>query len=155
ESVERALDAERLEPDALRLELTESGVLAGSEAARTALRHLRRLGIPLYLDDFGTGYSSLTAVLGAAVDGLKIDHTLVRLIDAEREGALVRGTLALARSLGLAVVAEGIETPAQLTCLRELGCPNGQGFLFAPALEPGALEALIDAGDFALGRHPR
>ncbi|HET7035190.1 MAG TPA: EAL domain-containing protein [Thermomicrobiaceae bacterium] len=152
ESVERVLAVEGLDPAALRLELTESGVLAGSEAARAALRHLKHLGVPLYLDDFGTGYSSLTVVLGAAVDGLKIDHTLVRLVDAEREGALVRGTLALARSLGLAVVAEGIETPAQLACLRELGCPEGQGFLFAPALEPDHLEALIAAGDFPLGR---
>ena len=101
------------------------------KAATIALRELRSLGLHLSVDDFGTGYSSLTYLKRFPVEAIKIDRTFVNGlgIDAE-DSTIVEAVVNLGHSLGLSVVAEGVETPLQLARLREIGCDRGQGYLF-------------------------
>ena len=118
----------------LRLELTESVIVSASGPVTAALEGLKALGVGLHIDDFGTGYSSLSYLQRLPLDTLKIDRSFVsRLLEPKGE-ALVLTILLMAQTLGLNVVAEGVESPAQLERLRELGCPFVQGFLFAPPL---------------------
>lgn len=140
DEVERALRDHGLRPGSLKLELTESTVMGDPDAAAGLLGRLRGLGIPIYLDDFGTGYSSLAYLHQLPLDGLKIDRSFVQ---RSGEMAVVQTIVALARSLGVVVVAEGIEEPAQLEALRAMGCDYGQGYLFAKPLEPGAVAAAL------------
>ena len=102
-------------------------------------------GIGLHLDDFGTGYSSLSALHRFPVDALKIDRSFVADLVADEDGneVIIRSTVAMAHSLGLPVIAEGIETPAQLRRLRALGCEFGQGHLFSPGLSAADTAALL------------
>jgi EAL domain-containing protein (putative c-di-GMP-specific phosphodiesterase class I) len=102
-------------------------------------------GVGLHLDDFGTGYSSLSALHRFPVDALKIDRSFVAELATDDAGSevIIRSTVAMAHSLGLPVIAEGIETPAQLRRLRALGCEFGQGHLFSPALGADDLSALL------------
>ncbi len=98
----------------------------------------------LAIDDFGTGYSSLAYLQQLPVDSLKIDRTFIAASARSRESdPLIQTLVQLGRSLGLRTVAEGIEDEAQLARLRDLGCDNGQGYLFAPPLEVAALERLL------------
>ena len=136
--VEAAVVEAGLTPGALKLELTESTVMRDPLAAVALLRRLRRLGIEIYLDDFGTGYSSLSHLHHLPLDGLKIDRSFVR---GSVDAPVVQTILTLAQSLGVGVVAEGIEEAAQLAALRSLGCRLGQGFLFSRPVEPGEIEA--------------
>jgi EAL domain-containing protein (putative c-di-GMP-specific phosphodiesterase class I) len=134
--VEAAVTGAGLPPGSLKLELTESTVMRDAQAAAALLRRLRTLGIQIYLDDFGTGYSSLSHLHQLPLDGLKIDRSFVRgTIDA----AVVQTILTLAQSLGVGVVAEGIEEAGQLAALRDMGCRLGQGFLFSRPLEPASV----------------
>ena len=116
-------------------------------------------GVGLHLDDFGTGYSSLAALHQFPVDALKIDRSFVASITGKAGGSdvIVRSTVALAHSLGLHVIAEGIETASQLRRLRTLGCEYGQGFLFGAPLSAADTEALLVSWDparvAALGDH--
>ncbi|MEA2295111.1 MAG: hypothetical protein QOE86_2750 [Solirubrobacteraceae bacterium] len=151
--VEAALNDHGLEPEALRLEITETAAAADYTAVRIALEELHhRTGVRAHLDDFGTGTSSLTFLRGFPGDGLKIDRSFV-LAMADDEGAfqIVKAILRLAHDLGLAVVAEGVETPWQLHMLRELRCEFAQGFLLARPLAPEAAEELIARGDACVG----
>jgi EAL domain-containing protein (putative c-di-GMP-specific phosphodiesterase class I) len=108
----------------------------------------------LALDDFGTGYSSLPLLQDLPVHGVKVDRHFVSLIGSGRERtAFVRAIVELARALGLEVVAEGIESSAQVAALRHLGCRTGQGFHFAPPLEAARLDELLRDGD--VPRFPR
>jgi len=102
-------------------------------------------GVGLHLDDFGTGYSSLTALHRFPVDALKIDRSFVSTINDDGDGndVIVRSTVALAHSLGLPVIAEGIECPDQLRRLRSLGCEFGQGYLFSRALSEKDTRSLL------------
>jgi diguanylate cyclase (GGDEF)-like protein len=134
--VEAAVTDARLPAGSLKLELTESTVMRDPQAASALLRRLRGLGIQVYLDDFGTGYSSLSHLHQLPLDGLKIDRSFVRgTVDA----AVVQTILTLAQSLGVGVVAEGIEEPAQLAALRAMGCRLGQGYLFSRAVDPASV----------------
>jgi diguanylate cyclase (GGDEF)-like protein/PAS domain S-box-containing protein len=134
--VEAAVAEARLPPGSLKLELTESTVMRDPQAAPALLRRLRGLGIQIYLDDFGTGYSSLSHLHQLPLDGLKIDRSFVRpTLDAP----VVQTILTLAHSLGVGVVAEGIEEPAQLAALRAMGCRMGQGYLFSRPVEPASV----------------
>jgi diguanylate cyclase (GGDEF)-like protein len=121
-------------PHRLVLEITEKTALVDSTSVIDNVMALRSLGVQLALDDFGTGYSSLAAAHSFPLDLIKIDQLFVRAMTAQSEASLVRAILAMAESLGLAAVAEGIETTDQLEKLVQLGCPLGQGYLFAPAL---------------------
>ena len=116
---------------ALWLEITETALMADVKAATIALRELRSLGLHLAVDDFGTGYSSLTYLKRFPVEAIKVDRTFVNGLGIDLEDStIVEAVVNLGHSLGLSVVAEGVETPLQLTRLREIGCDRGQGYLF-------------------------
>jgi diguanylate cyclase (GGDEF)-like protein/PAS domain S-box-containing protein len=130
--VKRALAESGLAPERLWIELTESAVLEAIDSAARTFQELRELGVKLAIDDFGTGYSSFTHLRAFTVDLLKIDLTFVRDLErSEHDRAIVEGILRLADSLGLDVVAEGIETAGQRDLLRSMGCRFGQGYLFS------------------------
>ncbi|MET0327504.1 MAG: EAL domain-containing protein, partial [Luteimonas sp.] len=112
-------------------EITESAVLFDVEEAVAKLRELRMLGIRIALDDFGTGYSSLALLKDLPLDTIKIDQSFVRRLDEGANEHLVRVVVAIGAELGLDVIAEGIETESQAQHLQDMGCPGGQGFLFA------------------------
>jgi len=131
-----------LEPSLLELEITESLAMQNAELTRSTLRDLRGLGVRLAIDDFGTGYSSLAFLKEFPIDTLKVDRSFVKDLDRDPGAAtIVAAVIAMARTLGLQVVAEGVERPEQLRVLRELGCDRAQGYLFSPALWP---EAVLD-----------
>jgi diguanylate cyclase (GGDEF)-like protein len=129
-------------PSRLALEVTESGLIPNPEEASDKLQALRHLGIRLMIDDFGTGYSSLGYLQRFPVGALKIAREFVD-VDADQPGAwgLAAAILAMARTLDLDVIAEGVEEEAQLERLRELGCEYAQGFLLARPMPAGQLEA--------------
>src|SRR5690606_20993447 len=123
EQVRRVLEETGLHPGCLELEVTESAVMQDPEAAQDLLRRLGNLGVRLSIDDFGTGYSSLLRLKSLPVHKLKIDQGFIAgLPDDEDDAAITRAIIALAHSLGLAVVAEGIESPAQAALLARYGC---------------------------------
>jgi predicted signal transduction protein with EAL and GGDEF domain len=144
ESVGLALDKAGLGPRALCFEITESAIMENLESGATGLAMLRQLGIDLCIDDFGTGYSSLASLRQLPVGQLKLDRTFVQgLGHSERDDAIVAAVIDLAHALELQVVAEGVETRAQLERLRELGCDGAQGYLFARPLPADEIEELL------------
>jgi diguanylate cyclase (GGDEF)-like protein len=134
-----------LPADALRLEITESTLMQDPDRTAAIVSEICATGVGLHLDDFGTGYSSLAALHQFPFDALKIDRSFVgSIMHGEDPGdVLVRSTVALAHSLGLGVIAEGIEEPDQLHRLRALGCEYGQGFLFSRPLSGDGIRALL------------
>jgi EAL domain-containing protein (putative c-di-GMP-specific phosphodiesterase class I) len=146
--VRRVLAETGLAPQLLELEVTESLLFADLNRAATVLGELRALGVTVALDDFGTGYSSLSYLRTLPVDVVKIDRAFVRDLGGDPAGgAVVDAVLAMARGLSLTVVAEGVETEAQLTYLRERGCNAAQGFYFArPMLPELVSERLVATG---------
>ncbi|MGH2533362.1 MAG: putative bifunctional diguanylate cyclase/phosphodiesterase [Thermomicrobiales bacterium] len=146
EDVTQALEASNLDPRRLKLEVTESTAMA-EEGAITMMRALKALGVQLALDDFGTGYSGLSVLKRFPLDDLKLDRTFVAGIGRDAgDTAIVAAVVAFAQALELRVTAEGIETAAQVTAVRELGCERAQGFYFARPLTGEALTALLDRG---------
>ncbi len=140
--VDKALADSGFDPASLILEMTES--MMQSEQCRDTLVQLRRRGIKVALDDFGTGFSSLAYLRRFPVDMLKIDRTFMRGVASdERDASIVRTIIAMARNLALAIVAEGVETEAQLEFLRDLGCEKAQGFLLGHPLAAEAFEASV------------
>jgi diguanylate cyclase (GGDEF)-like protein/PAS domain S-box-containing protein len=134
-SVEQALRESGLAPSALELELTESHLLQNIEDKAALLNRLGALGVGLAIDDFGTGYSSLSYLRQLPVDAIKIDGSFVRDIGVDaNDEAIIKAIVAMAHSLKLSVVAEGVETEGQLRVLRALGCDEYQGFLESPGL---------------------
>ena len=150
--VRAALRESGLDPSALVIEITESTIIDDSLAALRELRQLRKLGVRLALDDFGTGYSSLSRLRRLPFDIVKIDRSFVSRITHEQEGAVVQSILEMAATMGLEVVAEGIETMAQLTALRARGCQLGQGFHFSRPVPPEALAGILAVGRLPLPR---
>jgi diguanylate cyclase (GGDEF)-like protein/PAS domain S-box-containing protein len=146
-----ALERSGLDPTVLTLELTESTLIDDAVNAQALLRELRDLGINLALDDFGTGYSSLTYLRAFPISILKIDKSFVRTIGTEREDtAIVAAVLALAKNLGLSVVAEGVETDEQLAVLVQLQCPYVQGYLFSRPIPIDEAAELVEASTLGL-----
>ncbi len=141
DQVTATLVSTNMSPHRLVLEITEKTALADSDSVLRNVTALRAAGVQLALDDFGTGYSSLAAAHSFPLDLIKIDQLFVRAISARSEVSLVRAILAMATSLELASVAEGIETQDQLEKLIELGCPFGQGYVFSKALPIDQLRA--------------
>lgn len=140
----RALDRAGLAGSALRLELTESALIAHPELAAGKLSMLKEMGVGLALDDFGTGYSSLNHLHRFPIDCIKIDRAFMPSPEATAEQAkILRVMTLMARSLEMAVVAEGIEQAEQLTVLRELGCRYGQGYYFARPLPAEDIPPLL------------
>lgn len=142
-SIRTVVEHNGLGPAALRFEITESGVMDPGEEVCQVLERLRAAGFEVHLDDFGTGYSSLSYLFRYPVDGLKIDRAFIRQLEDARHPGLVESILQIARSFGLSVTAEGVETAQQLGILRTLGCPRGQGYLFSPAVFDAQAEALL------------
>jgi diguanylate cyclase (GGDEF)-like protein len=145
--VREALAESGLEPRWLELELTESLLMADVEKALTTMQALKALGVGLSIDDFGTGYSSLGYLKRFPIDSLKIDRSFVRDLDkSPKDAAIVEAITELARSLGVGVVAEGIEAPSQVDFLRRHHCTELQGFYFsrpvAAAQVPEVLRAI-------------
>jgi diguanylate cyclase len=130
--VAEALQETGMEPGRLSLEITESTVLADTEPALAALEALKRIGVRISLDDFGTGYSSLALLKRIPVDELKVDRSFVAGLGLDpQDSPIVSTVIGLAEALGLAAVAEGVETSAQAEELRRIGCLYAQGFYFA------------------------
>ena len=134
ELIQQAMVKNRIGPQLIQLELTEGSLFENrtGEFREDALATLRDLGVKIAIDDFGTGYSSLSYLKRWRVDSLKIDRSFVRDIATDpSDHAIVSAIVAMARSLNIQVVAEGIETWQQLEILRNMGCSLAQGFLFA------------------------
>jgi EAL domain-containing protein (putative c-di-GMP-specific phosphodiesterase class I) len=128
--VQLALERSGWPPERLQLELTERLLLEDDRNVLSTLGALRELGVRLVVDDFGTGLSSLGSLHRFPVDGVKIDRSFIeRLGSGDRDEALVRAIVAMARALDLDAIAEGVETPEQLEALRRLGCRHAQGYL--------------------------
>jgi diguanylate cyclase (GGDEF)-like protein/PAS domain S-box-containing protein len=135
--VARVLQATRVQPGLVWLEITETALMRDAEAAVRALGALRSLGVHLAVDDFGTGYSSMTYLKRFPVEALKVDRTFVDGIGRDPEdSAICTAVVSLAHALGLRAVAEGVETAEQLAELRTLGCELGQGYLFGRPASP-------------------
>ncbi|WP_196774266.1 bifunctional diguanylate cyclase/phosphodiesterase [Rhodovulum sp. MB263] len=144
-SVLALLDYHDIPPELLLLEITETGLMTCASEAPRNLARLADAGVRISIDDFGTGYSSLAYLQKLRPSELKIDRSFIAQLDARDEASerIVRAMLALAESLQLSTVAEGIETEDQLAWLVENGCEFGQGFLVSPGLEIPAFEALL------------
>ncbi len=144
ESVARAVDEAGITPDMLCLEITEGTLMRNERAAAETLQALHRLGVKISVDDFGTGYSSLSYLKHFPIDSLKVDRTFVDGLGEDPEdSAIVSAVVALAHSLGLTAVAEGVETDIALEELRLLGCDQGQGFLFGAPVPPDELDDML------------
>ena len=139
-----ALDRSHAEPQRLKLELTESLLLGDVEDVVRTMNSLKNRGIGFALDDFGTGYSSLFYLKRLPLDQLKIDKSFVRdVLTDTNDATIARSIVALARSLGLSVIAEGVETEAQRDFLAENGCTTFQGYFFSPPLPPGEFARFV------------
>jgi Amt family ammonium transporter len=150
--VATALSVSGLEPGRLVLEMTESMLVHDNRATLERLQSLRALGVGLSIDDFGTGYSSLSYLESFPVDSLKMDRSFIVGITRDQGRApLAEAVVALGRTLGLRVVAEGIETPEQWTYLRNLGCDLGQGFLMSKPVPADEVEAVFEGKVRGLG----
>jgi len=145
-TVGAALDAAGIGPERLELEVTESMIMRHAEAAATVLGHLRDLGVELAMDDFGTGYSSLAQLRHLPLRRLKIDISFVRDIGHPSAEAIIRAIIAMARSLGLQTVAEGVEQEDQHAFLRDAGCDIGQGYLYGRPVPAGEFRAAWGPG---------
>jgi diguanylate cyclase (GGDEF)-like protein/PAS domain S-box-containing protein len=141
--LDRLLADSGIDPALLELEITESAAMQDPERSRKLLRELRSRGLKVAIDDFGTGYSSLSYLKLFELDRIKIDRGFVKDIESDpNDAVIVAATIALAHSLGLAVVAEGVETAAQREFLRSKRCEEAQGYLFARPVPAAEFEAL-------------
>jgi diguanylate cyclase (GGDEF)-like protein len=144
DSIRRALDDARLEARFLEVELTEGAVMSDPEQSIAILEHLSAMGVLVSVDDFGTGYSSMSYLRRFPIDKLKIDRVFIdEIVSRPEDASIVRAIVSLAHSLRLKVVAEGVETPAQLDFLKLAGCDEYQGYHFSRPLPAADFEALI------------
>lgn len=143
-AVEQALSQTGLTPACLELELTESIAMRNVEASIVMLTALKSMGVQLCIDDFGTGYSSLSYLQRLPIDMVKIDQSFIREILTQAQPApIVRAIIAMAHSLNLLVLAEGVEQEAQRTLLLEEGCDEAQGYLFGQPMPENAFAQLL------------
>jgi EAL domain-containing protein (putative c-di-GMP-specific phosphodiesterase class I) len=144
--VRQVLEETGLKADWLELELTESQLLDSVEHIIATFQQLHELGVQLAIDDFGTGYSSLSYLKRFPVDYVKIDQAFIRgLGEGSEDAAITRAIIAMAHSLGLKVVAEGVEDKEQLAFLKEHRCDEVQGYLISRPIDAEALAALLRA----------
>ncbi|NRO98388.1 EAL domain-containing protein [Paraburkholderia sp. NMBU_R16] len=147
ETFERILNETRIEPACVELEVTETALMRQPETAARRLGEFRRAGITIAIDDFGMGYSSLGQLRKLPIDRIKIDRAFVEGIGAGDSGAIATAIVTLAKTLGLAVIAEGVETAAQRDFLLSLGCFDAQGYLYSKPLDvDAATRLLVDGG---------
>lgn len=148
EEIRHILHTTQLPAHLLALEITESMIMEKVDEVITTLHELKQLGVQIWIDDFGTGYSSLSYLTSFPVDTLKIDKSFVDGLGRSAEDtAIVRAVITLAHTLGMSVIAEGVETFEQATQLRMLGCEVGQGYYFARPLPAAEVEPLIYQSD--------
>lgn len=151
EIVARSLERYGVPPELLELEVTESMLMEDPEKTVVALRNLKDIGVKLSLDDFGTGYSSFAYLSRFPIDSLKIDQSFVRNVVSEPEAAMIADSIIeLAHRMGLKVVAEGVETDAQLGYLQLRNCDEAQGYLLSRPIPEAAFRALVADGSKAL-----
>ncbi|HZM70934.1 MAG TPA: EAL domain-containing protein, partial [Candidatus Cryosericum sp.] len=144
EEIAALVEEAGLDPELLYFEITENTLIEHPQAVTKELLRLKRRGFKVAIDDFGTGYSSLAALQSLPIDLLKIDQCFVAgMVESEKARQIVATIIALARALGHEVIAEGIETEAQLRELRRLRCSLGQGFYFSRPLEGDAVETEV------------
>jgi len=142
-TIQSVLDETKLDPKYLELELTENVILSSPEIIKT-VSELKNLGVSIAIDDFGTGYSSLSYLHRIPLDRLKIDGSFIRHIQSTTDDdAIIRAVIAIAQNLNLDVVAEGVETKAQLNFLKQLDCGDGQGYYFNKPLTSQELEEIM------------
>ncbi len=142
--VRDAIDASGVDPSMLSLEITESALMDDVDTSARAMHALRDLGVRLAVDDFGTGYSSLAYLKQLPVDSLKIDRSFISGLPSDpHDRSITEAIITLGSSLGLTIVAEGVETVEQWIALDELGCTVGQGFLWSPPIPASALAPLV------------
>ncbi len=145
EQLQQLLETHQYPATGLRLEITESAMMDHCDAALLSLDQLHKIGVELYIDDFGTGYSSLTYLQRFSYDKLKIDRSFVsRMQEEDDSNAIVKAIVGLGRMLGMPVIAEGVETAEQLESLREMECPEVQGYLFSHPADPATIETLLN-----------
>lgn len=138
------LEQTGIDPNCLKLEITESAIMRNPDSAVSILRELRKLGVHISLDDFGTGYSSLSYLQNFPIDTLKIDRSFIeRLEGSTQSQEIVRTIIALAHSLGMNVTAEGIEKRAQHSKLNEIACETGQGYLYSQPIPHMSVDHLL------------
>lgn len=143
-AVAAALRASGLHASRLEIEVTETVMLHQTDNSVALLRQLQAMGVKVVMDDFGTGYSSLSYLRLFPFDKLKIDQSFIRGLGVvENDSSIVRAIIGLGRALGMGLVAEGVEEPAQLAELRALGCDVAQGFLWSPAVPAGAFPTSV------------
>ena len=131
-------------PRSLELEVTETSLMEDINTARQHLLSLRRCGAMIAIDDFGTGYSSLSYLKSLPLDKIKIDKSFVQdLIDDDDDATIVRAIIQLGKSLGMQVIAEGVETLEQEAYVIKEGCHEGQGYLYSKPLSARALSAYL------------
>ena len=142
--IRSALDEAGLEPRYLEVELTESAVMSDPEKSIDILEHLSAMGVLVSVDDFGTGYSSMSYLRRFPIDKLKIDRVFIdEIVSRPEDASIVRAIVSLAHSLRLKVVAEGVETPAQLDFVKTAGCDEYQGYHFSRPLPAADFERLM------------
>ncbi|HJV34314.1 EAL domain-containing protein, partial [Geomonas sp.] len=152
--IAQILEETRVKPEYLELEVTESAVMHNVDDAGETLRALKAMGIRISIDDFGTGYSSLANLKSFSIDCLKIDRSFINNVSHSRDDkAIVFAIIAMARSLNLKVVAEGVEKEEQLACLRENGCHEVQGHLFCPPLPPAEFMSFVAGQELLTAPH--
>jgi EAL domain-containing protein (putative c-di-GMP-specific phosphodiesterase class I) len=144
EDVAQVLGSSGIDPSQMRLEVTESMLVERIDAAAVVLQRLRGLNVRICIDDFGTGYSSLSYLHRLPVDVLKIDRSfVVALAEGGKAEGIVAAIVALARNLGLELIAEGVETEEQASALRRLGVGQAQGYRFSKALPAEECVAML------------
>jgi diguanylate cyclase (GGDEF)-like protein/PAS domain S-box-containing protein len=144
--IREELEAANIPASCLKLEITESTVMANPEQAKATLRELKDLGVRIGMDDFGTGYSSLSYLHSFPLDTLKIDRSFISQIQSDADKLeIVSSIISLAHNLGLFVTAEGIETAEQMFILRQLQCDSGQGYLFSKPVNAADARELLQA----------
>ena len=151
--VKQVLEESELEPRFLELEITESTAVSEDDSIMTVLEKLKALGVTISIDDFGTEYSSLSRLCDMPIDRIKLDIQFIRSIGrSKKENAIIQGIIGIAHSLDLTVVAEGVETQAQLEFLLESKNDEVQGFLFCPPVPPEELERILGQEERLLPR---
>jgi EAL domain-containing protein (putative c-di-GMP-specific phosphodiesterase class I) len=157
--IEQSLQDSGMAPELLELELTESMVMQDHERAIKILSELKKIGVRLAIDDFGVGYSSLAQIKNFPIDTLKVDRSFIRdLPDNSEDCAITQAIIAMAKTLSLTVVAEGVETQAQEDFLRGIACDETQGFYFSRPVASDQFAALLRSNAAATasldaGRH--
>lgn len=142
--VTHALETSGLSPESLNIEITESSLMDNPKVAEDILRQIKKLGINICIDDFGTGYSSLSYLQRFPIDVVKVDRSFINHVAEDTDSqAIVRTVFTLSDSLGMKIVAEGVETPQQLAFLEEEGCRYVQGFLFYKPLSGSEVESIL------------